>query len=278
MTDSTVTDPTETRPPGETPLDEADVRALVRLVAECAVIPGGIMAQKKHLMDGLLELVDAAHWMWNVARIEPDGSIVAVSLHHNVSEAQLARLADENYGHQDNPCNRAMAELCGRYPSWSRRMEDMLDVEAEAAWLEPFRRDLDMGQSIFTMRAMDGEPTLTSAIGIHRPFGAEPFTERELRLVHIVAGEVEWLHRADAVPIEDGSSVATLAPRLQTVLTLLVDGQSSKSIAHHLGLSQHTVRDYVKQVYRHFDVGSHPELMRRFMVGDGYDRTAVANG
>jgi len=267
-----VTEPPDSASECAPGLAEADARALVHLVAECAVVPGGIMAQKKHLMDGLVGLVDATHWMWNVARIEPDGTVFAVSLHHNVSEQQLARLADETYSHQDNPIHRAIGALCTEHASWSRRMEDMLDADAESEWLTGFRRDLDMGQSIFSMRSMTEEPPLTSAVGIHRPFGATPFSERDLRLVHIVMSEVDWLHRPDAAPAEDGSSVVTLAPRLQTVLALLIDGQPSKSIANHLGLSPHTVRDYVKQVYRHFEVGSHIELMRRFMVGDGLHR------
>ena len=46
---------------------------------------------------------------------------------------------------------------------------------------------------------------------------------------------------------------------------------SAKRIAFHQNLPEHTVRGYVKDIYRHFGVGSRTELMHRFMVGDGGD-------
>ena len=63
-----------------------------------------------------------------------------------------------------------------------------------------------------------------------------------------------------------------LSPRLRTVLGLMMDGQTAKRIAFHLELSEHTVRGYVQDIYRHFGVNGRAELMRRFMVGDGRDR------
>ena len=128
-----------------------------------------------------------------------------------------------------------------------------------------------MQHSVFVTHTIESSPGMVSAIGLHRSFGKTAFSRRELRLAHIVLSEVRWLHDA-GVPGEDGRAAARLAPRLQTVLSLLVDGQSAKQVAFNLGLSTHTVRGYVKDIYRHFDVSSRAELMRRFMVGDGHDR------
>jgi len=33
-------------------------------------------------------------------------------------------------------------------------------------------------------------------------------------------------------------------------------------------ISEHTVSDYVKDIYKHFDVSSQPALMNKFLSGD----------
>ena len=45
----------------------------------------------------------------------------------------------------------------------------------------------------------------------------------------------------------------------------MLHGASEKAIASQLGLSRHTVHDYVKQIYRRFDVSSRAELLARFI-------------
>lgn len=53
----------------------------------------------------------------------------------------------------------------------------------------------------------------------------------------------------------------SMSPRTRQTLELLLAGDSEKQIAGKLGLSPHTVHDYVKAVYRRFDVCSRPELL-----------------
>jgi len=52
-----------------------------------------------------------------------------------------------------------------------------------------------------------------------------------------------------------------LSPRHQQTLDLLLAGDAEKQIAGKLGLSRHTVHDYVKAVYRRFGVNSRGELL-----------------
>jgi FixJ family two-component response regulator len=52
-----------------------------------------------------------------------------------------------------------------------------------------------------------------------------------------------------------------LAPRLEETLRALMTGASEKQIADGLGVSTHTAHQYVKALYRRFDVSSRPELM-----------------
>ena len=51
----------------------------------------------------------------------------------------------------------------------------------------------------------------------------------------------------------------------------MIEGWSRKQVAHQLGLAENTVHGYVKEIYRHYGVHSHAELVKRFSKGDGGD-------
>jgi hypothetical protein len=58
-----------------------------------------------------------------------------------------------------------------------------------------------------------------------------------------------------------------LPTRLRQTLQGLIKGDSEKQIAFKLGISQHTVHVYVKQLYKRLRVSSRGELMAKFMRG-----------
>ena len=55
-----------------------------------------------------------------------------------------------------------------------------------------------------------------------------------------------------------------LSPRARTTLDRLLRAESSKEIAAAMGLSVHTVNQYVKTVFRAFGVRSRAELLSRW--------------
>ena len=84
-------------------------------------------------------------------------------------------------------------------------------------------------------------------------------------MVHVrerASGAGKW--RFPAVDTVD--ELLRLRPRHQKILDLLLSGYHEKVIAAKLGLSQHTVHDYVKAIYRRFDVHSRGELMALWIV------------
>lgn len=58
---------------------------------------------------------------------------------------------------------------------------------------------------------------------------------------------------------------AELPPRVRQVLALALCGHSRKAIAEKLELSEHTVVDYLKQIYKQFGVNSRVQLLSRFI-------------
>src|SRR4051794_18835207 len=73
-------------------LAEDDVRAMVRLLADVAVVNGGFVEQKHAVMRGLENLVDADGWLWSITAIAPDtGTPICTGLMHSgLTEDQLA--------------------------------------------------------------------------------------------------------------------------------------------------------------------------------------------
>jgi DNA-binding CsgD family transcriptional regulator len=59
----------------------------------------------------------------------------------------------------------------------------------------------------------------------------------------------------------EGAAVPPLRPRYRETLEWLLTGATEKEIAVGLGLSVHTVHQYVKAIYKRFEVTSRAQLM-----------------
>ena len=70
---------------------------------------------------------------------------------------------------------------------------------------------------------------------------------------------VVFEQRAKVDPRDD------LSPRLLETLQGLLAGHSEKQLAADMGLSPHTIHDYVKALYRRFGVASRAELLARVL-------------
>jgi DNA-binding CsgD family transcriptional regulator len=77
-------------------------------------------------------------------------------------------------------------------------------------------------------------------------------------------GELQARFREpNAAPPSSGSQSA-LRPREREVLAQLLIGAPYKVVAKEMGISVHTVHDYVKAIFREFGVSSKGELLARF--------------
>lgn len=90
--------------------------------------------------------------------------------------------------------------------------------------------------------------------------------KRDLAFVQSASSETDWLrHNETNVPARD--KLLKLSPRQRQVLSFLLAGDSLKEVAKKLELSEHTVGDYVKRIYKHFSVSSRAELLALFIPG-----------
>jgi len=107
-------------------------------------------------------------------------------------------------------------------------------------------------------------------LSLNRAIGERPFSERERRLVEFIHREIHDLLGTHLSLQKDGL-LAQLTPRQRDVLDGLMMGDSEKQIAARLGLSKHTVHDYISSLYERFDLHSRAELIV-FCMQKGWSR------
>jgi DNA-binding CsgD family transcriptional regulator len=253
-------------------LSQEDVRRVVRLLGEVAGHGGGIVTRKKFLMDGLAELVGADDWVWAISP-EAGGdeqSVFTSFVHGGISEERMGFFM-RALEHPD--LKRLNGDFLREVASTERhltRTQEQLDpvgffagCDARSLW-----DSAGLSEVMLSFRPI--RERMMSGVALYRRSGERPFSAREARIAHVILTEVPWLHEAGWS--EDAAlEVPRLSPRRRTVLNLVLEGLARKSIAAQLGISEHTLGGYVKDIFRHFGVHSQAELIARFRRGDGHD-------
>lgn len=242
-----------------------DARAMVRLVADTAAHGQTIIEKKRFLLGGLSRLVRSDAWGWALScQMVPGEPQIYVSfVHGGFSDERFTRLmAAYDHPQMARIGSKIFAEVerTGGTVTMSRSQIDPAGEgftgEVGALW-----EAADTGHLVLSFTPLDA--TSASGVGIFRRLGDPDFTEREISILHVVLTEIPWLHRM-GWPEDRGATVPVLAPRARMVLNLLLSGLSRKEVAGQMGISMHTLGDYIKEVFKHFQVHSHAGLMRRF--------------
>ncbi len=115
---------------------------------------------------------------------------------------------------------------------------------------------------------------------VNRALNDQPFSDRDRRLMTVLNLELSRLLGTRLARIGE-PTVTDLSPRQREVLICLMEGDSEKQVAVRLGLSQHTVHDYVKMLHKSFEVSSRGELLARCrafwpVLTAGRDRDGVS--
>jgi DNA-binding CsgD family transcriptional regulator len=256
----------------EPTLDESDVRAIVRAIAEVHDVPGDHTAKIRALMSSLASLIDADCWAWGMAlQMAPNKPSVHISLLHSGFDEHHYAMFTKAYNHPGMTAVHAsfardlQEQQCHLTRTRIQIIPDEIyqNSEYHECWLRAGIEDV-----IMSLCPLDGEAF--SIVGIYRKPGRPRFSARDNRVAHIILAGVPWLHAA-CWPERDLHVAKRLTPRQRMTLDLLIQGYSRDKIAAHLEISPHTANEYVKAVYRYFDVHSQPSLIARLQNGDGKD-------
>lgn len=247
-------------------LGENDVRAIIRLLGETAIGNSGLTEKKRFLMDGLCKLVKVDTWVWALGcQIEAGGPQNYVSfMHAGFDDERFSKLLLALEHPDSGPLAAKFYENVAAGVGQVTMRREEIDPnygeeypEAAACW-----EAADIGSLILSSVPLDEDSI--SSIALYRRVGDAPFSERDKMIVHVLLGEISWMHML-GWPEDRGAQVPKLYPRQRIVLNLLLEGLARKQIAEHMGIKENTVSGYVKDIYKHFSVGSHAELMSKFM-------------
>jgi DNA-binding CsgD family transcriptional regulator len=254
-------------------LNEAEVRQVVRLLAEALTPDDGRSAKAARLMDGLAELADADGWFWIRSRVNAiGGSPINLDYLYGgaVTDANMATWSERALEvHGEPPEHAPMRRLLGlgRHFTVARPdcvADDLWHAGENAAHVARFGFD-EFLYSWVPLAEANGDHLLSGCVLLRRP-GKPPFDPRAMRLAHLIFAEAHPLHTL-GLDTTLANKLAPLSPRTRQVLALLIDGLSVKQAAYQLDLSPHTVNGHCKVIYHHFNVSSRAELLRRFMTG-----------
>jgi DNA-binding CsgD family transcriptional regulator len=250
----------------------ADVEAMIRILSRAGdpTVEMSLVDRKRAIMEGIVHLIAADAWVWMIGRVNPElpGDSMATSI--------------VDGGWRDD-CERAEVFRIIVHPDLQRVVTQPLHwAVLEDRSLTHSREEL-VGNSVWNGTNVSGQWRAAgfddlvisvypvgeyafSAAGFYRRLGNPAFDDRDKAILHIMFQQIDWLHRQGS-NVAASDKVIDLSPRERQVMLLLLGGDSRKQVAAKLQLSQHTVADYLKEIYRKLGVSSRAELLSKFIPG-----------
>jgi Bacterial regulatory proteins, luxR family len=126
-------------------------------------------------------------------------------------------------------------------------------------WVSDIARPARFDHFLATVRPLDVNHRV-EGLSFMRAAADQPFSEEDRDVLHLVHLECAGLY------VEQRTGIS-LPPRVEATLEHLLTGATDKEIAVRLRLSPHTVRQYVKTIFRAYGVSSRAQLIARLLVG-----------
>jgi DNA-binding CsgD family transcriptional regulator len=246
----------------------SDVRAMFRLIGECRELGDDARAWRPHLARGLCRLAESQLAICGEARVvESTGLMVPIDFADhgwpNPTGRGMFLAALKEPEVLDSDVMRRFNQLKGRRVTRTRQQVVEDRVYYPSAFHNEANRPSGLDHGMYSRCTPPGRDWQHQVI-LNRALGDRPFGRRECVLVHLLQGEIAPLFgRALATSV--APTLPLLAPRLRQTLDALLEGDSEKQTALRLGLSVHTVHEYVTSLYRRFNVSSRAELLAHFV-------------
>jgi DNA-binding CsgD family transcriptional regulator len=244
-----------------------DVRKIVRLLGEVAVLETDTPGKRRCLLEGMARIVEADIWAWiHFQDNAKDGIPMGFAFVEGgwASEAQRMLFAEATTTPVAKRYNEAHRIGCEAH-----RTRKRVDILPDSEWFssELFQKYYakgNLGDWISSTYPLGD--SYFSSIMLLRQLDRPMFTRRDVCIVHVLTEEIDWLHR-EGTNIPASEHVNKLSPRQRQVLLRLLAGEGIKEIARRLSLSNHTVNDHMKEIYRRFGVSGRSELVSKFLAG-----------
>jgi DNA-binding CsgD family transcriptional regulator len=245
------------------------LRELYLLVGECCELGADPLAWRERMTEGLLRLLDAQVVLYTeTEQVAPFGEerfLVPRLLVDCGWPCQSDRDALLEFMRTGNPSMQG--GWCVREYIHARR--PVLGVHRrryvdEPAWYRGrfFNEAVRCSHVDHALMAQYRIGNELEWFTVFRGLSEPDFNQRQIRLLRLFVREYVRLF-GTRLALRGEPSVRELPPRVRQVLVCLMEGDSEKQAALRLGISPHTVHDYVKQLHHRFGVSSRGELLSR---------------
>ena len=237
------------------------VREAMRLVGEVREIGTWTDAGRTHLLEGVMRVVGCAIGGAVLDTKYAEGAtngIAAATLAGFGPNIMDVFVAHQTYGSAINPFHsvvlRRIDELQGQV--FSAHDTELVErkVWDGSRWINDYVRPAHVDHFLCTMRVIDR--TTGAGCGFMRAARDRPFSDEDREVLHLI--------HLGVGPVYDAFSPRRrLSPRLRDTLDALLTGATDKEIAAQLRLSPHTVRQYVKALFKAYRVTGRGQLIAR---------------
>jgi DNA-binding CsgD family transcriptional regulator len=256
------------------------VRLLLRLVGESLELRGNGSCPYTHFLTGLARIAHAEIAIKITASdVRRDATPIVHALHDSGWPTPADR--DRVYAYvTSTPLGADPLAAAVVDPERSQVTLGRADVMSATDWAKTevrndIHRPSGVDDSLLSIRRRD-DGELVDVFVLKREWGAPPFGDDERTLLDLVQSECAWLFNEQDARPSDVSAQEQLTRRERQTLALLLSGDSEKGIAATLGLSPHTVHQYVGNIYRKTGVASRAELMASAMGPPSSSRLKVS--
>jgi hypothetical protein len=239
-----------------TKLRLTDVRRTFRLIGEIRQHGADPQEWRPHLLRGLIDLLEA-------------DLVISSEVHfRTIAKSDALQVTDIGWGlERDGTPWRIHSERAENPETYlvvagkSATADDDDDAIRDLVPIKPAKKLRDGRGFILSQY---GLPHLGAVdqLGLHRYDLNHPFTHAQAKLVRLFHVELGRLWKDDALK-RAADPTAELPPRLVQTLDGVLRGDSEKQIAFALGLSQHTVHNYIRALHTRFEVSSRAELIAK---------------
>jgi DNA-binding NarL/FixJ family response regulator len=253
-----------------------ELRQASRLVQECCDLGDDPPAWHHHMLVGLLQLLGGSTAASGVICASPgrEPSLVHMAVvgpepwlrycndQYSQSGAFARTITYQRFGQQ---CFEKVARR-GRVPVVKlllTRSNEQLFSRVEWECSDEFnelRKPLGLDDQLTTCNVVS--PSAIYGWALHRASDDRPFGSYERRLLHMFHHQLAR-YVGTAISWEPDGGFSGLPVRLRQTLICLLEGDSEKQAAAHLGLSRSTAHGYVAELYRRFAVNTRAELLVR---------------
>ncbi|MCH2207338.1 MAG: LuxR C-terminal-related transcriptional regulator [Lentisphaerales bacterium] len=226
---------------------------VIELLSQIALSTESMEVKRLTLLNGFLKITHSDYWC--CAKVQRGGNI----LEHITNIA--GQYAETNFLHQVNS-QQTLLDL----------IEEKYDLnECHVISRSEISKDTVEDDYLLSIEHLDdGHYSLIKFIR-----SGDRYNNEDREQLKSLVSQIYWIHLGidfeediigNHTPLPIAESTIQLTPRLhETLMHIVYNGYSNKQIAEEMGVSVHTIKEYVKALQMHFLVSSRSELTASFL-------------